>query len=210
MKRDVNTIILLLRKEVGKTTPAVWHKYPFRVLISTVLSQRTRDANTVLASQQLFLKYKTPKQLANAPLKEIEKLIKPSGFYRIKARRIKEISRQIVRSFGGKVPKTMKELLTLPGVGCKTGACVMVFGYGIPEVPVDVHVAVMSRRLGLTNKKDPNKIRLDLMKKMPKKYWLEINELMVKYGQRICLTRNPKCSICKLNKLCKYYAETNQ
>ncbi len=205
MKKNIRRIILLLRKEVEETRPTVLHKEPFRILISTVLSQRTRDENTKVASKQLFSKYRTAKQLASASLKDIEKLIKPSGFYRVKARRVKEISRQVVERFGGKVPKTMKELLTLGGVGYKTAACVLVFGYGMPEIPVDIHVSTMSKRLGLTKEKDPNKIRLDLMKRIPKKYWLEINELMVKYGQRICLTRNPKCGICKLKKFCEYY-----
>jgi len=178
---------------------------PVQVLIGTVLSARTRDSNTDKAAKQLFAKFPDAKSLAAAPVPEIEKLVKPSGFYRVKARRVKEISQVLLDRFKGKVPEDISDLIKLPGVGYKTGACVIVYGFKQPEIPVDVHVAKVSQRIGLTKEKDPNKIRLDLMEKIPKKYWILINRLFVKFGQTICLSRKPKCHVCLLKEQCTYY-----
>jgi len=204
MAKDISAILRAMRAQVDKK-PVVSSPDPFKVLVSTVLSQRTRDENTARASRRLFARYKTARALAKAPLKEVEILVKPAGFYRVKAARIKEVAREIEGRFKGKVPKDLSQLLSLPGVGRKTANCVLVYGFGKPAMPVDVHVAVISQRLGLTNEKDPEKIERDLERILPKKYWLEFNHLCVRYGQKICLTRKPKCLICKLNKYCRYY-----
>lgn len=197
--------ILATEQKIGLQT---WNlRDPFEVLVGTVLSQRTKDENTGRAVERLFSKYKTAEEIASAPVREIERLIRVSGFYRVKAKRIKEISRIILEKYGGKVPKDINELVKIPGVGHKTAACVLVYGFGVPEIPVDVHVAKISRRLGWTEEKNPNKIREDLMKKIPKKYWLPINSLFVRHGQRICLSGNPKCRICPINKHCKHYKD---
>jgi len=176
---------------------------PFEVLISTVLSQRTKDANTEKASSALFSRFKTPKQMAKADIRKIEKLIRPSGFYKVKARRIKQISRIIIEKFNGKVPRTMDELLSLPGVGRKTANCVLVFAYRQPAIPVDTHVHRISNRLGLARTKTPEKTETELMKRIPKRYWIDLNELLVTHGQNICLPRRPRCSLCPIVKYCK-------
>ncbi len=203
MKGRVSRIISILEKEIGVDWFLV-RGDPFRVLITTLLSQRTRDGNTDRASRALFSRFKTPKQLANADIREIERLIRPSGFYRVKARRIKEISKIVLEKYKGKVPDDIEELVKLPGVGYKTGACVMVYAFKKPDIPVDIHVAIISQRLNWTREKNPDNIRLDLMKKVPNKYWILLNELLVKFGQRICITRKPLCYKCPIVDLCPF------
>lgn len=207
--KEVSTIL----KKLKKIYPPYFYstnKSPFYVLISTILSQRAKDEQTLKAAQQLFSKFKTPEEIANANINIIKRLIKPSGFYNVKAKRVKDISKIIVEKYGGKVPNSMEELLKLPGVGYKTGACVIVYGFNKPEIPVDIHVAVMSQRLGLTQEKNPNKIRFDLMKEVPKRYWLDINELFVRHGQSVCLTRKPRCEICIVSNHCDYYHKSDR
>ena len=182
---------------------------PFEVLISTVLSQRTKDANTEKASSALFSRFKTPKQMVKADIRKIEKLIRPSGFYKVKAKRIKQISRIIVENFSGRVPRKMDELLSLPGVGRKTANCVLVFAYRQPAIPVDTHVHRISNRLGLARTKTPEKTETELMKRIPKRYWIDLNELLVTHGQNICLPRKPRCSICPIGKWCKKVGVTS-
>lgn len=200
--------ITMIIKKLKMEYPLFFHssnKDPFYVLISTILSQRTKDEQTLKAAKQVFSRFKTPKQIAKANINTIKKLIKPSGFYNVKAKRIKDVSRIIVNEYNGKVPDDINKLVKLPGVGYKTAACVLVYAFNKPEVPVDVHVAVMAQRLGLTKEKSPDKIRLDLMKRIPKRYWLDINELFVRHGQDVCLTRKPKCEICVISDYCDYY-----
>ena len=179
---------------------------PFKILISTILSQRTRDQMTERATAQLFANYKTPKAIAEAPLAELEKLVKPANFYKTKALRVKEVSQMLVRDFKRLVPETFEELMSLPGVGRKTAACVMIYGFGNANcIPVDVHVWRISNRLGLVKSDDPVETEQLLLKRVPKEYWLEVNNLFVKYGQTICTPRNPKCGECPLQKECNYY-----
>jgi len=204
--------------QTGKIAAALKKRYnwkrghssdPFRVLISTVLSQRTKDANTEKASSALFSRFKTPEQMAKADIRIIEKLVRPSGFYKIKARRIKEISRIIVENFSGRVPRKMDQLLSLPGVGRKTANCVLVFAYRQPAIPVDTHVHRISNRLGVVRTKTPEKTETELMKKIPKRYWIDLNELLVTHGQNTCLPRKPHCSICPIAKWCKKVGVTS-
>jgi endonuclease-3 len=183
---------------------------PFRVLISTVLSQRTRDLNTEKASAQLFAKYSTPKQIASASPKELQKLVKPAGFYKVKARRIKEISRLIVEQFCGKVPQGMPELLSLPGVGRKTANCVLVYGFKEPAIPVDTHVHRICNRLGLVKTKSPEQTEGALLKAVPMARWIELNHLMVGFGQAVCLPRNPRCMQCGLRGECDFFRAKTQ
>lgn len=178
---------------------------PFHVLISTVLSQRTRDENTEIASKRLFSRFKTPKELANAPIREIEKLIKEAGFYMVKARKIKEISRIILEKYRGRVPRDIERLIELPGVGRKTASCVLLYGFGEPCIPVDVHVAVISSRLGLSGKRNPDDIQDELEGMLPKTRWAGVNELMVRFGKEICRTAHPRCGLCDLTDFCSYY-----
>lgn len=205
MKKNINKIILLLRKEVPSDKAVVWDKNPFRVLIATILSQRTRDENTEKATKKLFSRFKTPKGISEADLKELRKLIKPSGFYKVKAKRIKKVSRQLMNEFSGMVPKKIEELLKLKGVGRKTANCVLVYGFNLPAIPVDTHVHRISNRIGLVKTKNPEETEKKLMDTIPKKYWIEFNHLMVRFGQKKCFPRSPKCRICSVNLYCDYF-----
>jgi endonuclease-3 len=180
---------------------------PFRVLIRTILSQRTRDENTDAASALLFSKFSTPVAIAFAPVEEVELLIKKSGFYHVKARRVREVSRIIHEDYNDIVPDNLKELLSLPGVGRKTANCVLVYGFHEDAIPVDVHVHRISNRIGLVKTKNPDETELELMKVVPKKYWLPLNDLFVQFGQTICRPIGPKHEICPIAEHCDYYHE---
>ena len=177
---------------------------PFAVLISTVLSQRTRDEITEKVSERLLSEYGTPEQLANADQRNIKELIKPIGFYNMKAEKIVKLSKTLIEKYKGKVPDEFEELLKLPGVGPKTANCVLVYGLGRDALPVDVHVAVVSRRMGLTNENKPDKIQRDLERKIPREYWRKINRLFVELGKDTCRTRAPKCGECVIRKYCGF------
>lgn len=183
------------------------NKDPYRVLIRTILSQRTKDTNTDKATNNLFSVYKNIYEVVDAPIEEIEKLIKSAGFFRVKAARIKEVSRILIDQYGGIVPDNMKELLELPGVGRKTANCVLVFAFEKPAIPVDTHVHRISNRLGLVQTKDPEKTEKELTKVVPKDFWILLNDLMVQFGQTICKPISPQCEICPLTDNCKYYKE---
>ena len=182
---------------------------PFSILIGTILSARTKDESTTRVSKELFKKYKTAKQLANAKIKDVEKIIKSIGFYHVKARRIIEVSKIIDSQYKGKVPDNLEKLVELPGVGRKTANCVLVYAYEKPAIPVDIHVHRISNRLGLVQTKNPEETEFELMKKIPKKFWLDINDTFVMYGQNICKPISPMCHVCKIKNSCKYYKTKN-
>lgn len=186
------------------------NKDPYRVLIRTILSQRTRDENTDRATAQLFAEYPTLEDVASATPEELEPLIRPAGFYHVKARRIIEVSQMLLDEYGGVVPEKMKELLLLPGVGRKTANCVLVYAFQKPAIPVDVHVHRISNRLGLIFTKNPEETEVELEKIVPKKYWIELNDLMVQFGQTICRPVNPLHELCPLADICHYYQELLQ
>ncbi len=177
----------------------------FSILIGTILSARTRDETTAKAVKALFSKYKTPKALAQAKIKDIEKIIKSIGFFHVKSKRIIEVAKIIDSQFKGIVPDDLETLVKLPGVGRKTANCVLVYAFEKPAIPVDVHVHRISNRLGLVETKTPEDTEQELMKKIPKKYWIDINDTFVMYGQNICKPISPMCSICKIKRNCKYY-----
>ena len=175
---------------------------PFKILISTILSARTRDANTRIATEKLFAKYNTPERIAKANIDDIEQLVKSSGFYKVKAARIKEVSKIITEEYNSNVPDNYEELLNLPGVGSKTANCVLVYAFKIPAIPVDTHVHRISNRLGWVKTKNPLKTEVALRNTIPKEFWLKLNRLFVRFGQQICLSIRPKCEICLINKEC--------
>jgi endonuclease-3 len=181
------------------------NKDPYRVLIRTILSQRTRDENTDRATAQLFKGYPTMEDVASATPEELEPLIRPAGFYHVKARRIIEVSQMLQDEYGGVVPEKMEELLLLPGVGRKTANCVLVYAFEKPAIPVDVHVHRISNRLGLVDTKTPEETEVELERVVPRKYWIELNDLMVQFGQTICRPVNPLHEICPLADICSYY-----
>lgn len=180
-------------------------KDPYRVLIRTILSQRTRDENTDQATAELFTEYPTMEEVALAPQEKLEKLVKKAGFYRVKSKRIKEVSNILLEEYNGIVPDTMDQLLKLPGVGRKTANCVLVYAFEIPAIPVDTHVHRISNRIGLVNTKDPDATELELEKVVNKEFWIELNDLMVQFGQDICRPISPKHEQCPIAEICDYY-----
>lgn len=177
---------------------------PFRVLAATVLSQRTNDRITYPTAEKLFAAFPDAPSLAKAPLSRIEGIIRPVNYYKTKAARMVEMARIVVEDFGGKVPRSAKKMMALPGVGPKTANCVLVFGFGIPAIPVDTHVHRVSNRIGLTHTKKPEQTERALKKAVPRKYWLEINELFVRHGQEICKPVKPECERCPIWEMCDY------
>ena len=163
-----------------------------------------RDRTTRIV-KDLFKVYKNAKQLANAKVKDVEKIIKSIGFYHVKAKRIIDVAKIIDSKYKGKVPDDLETLVQLPGVGRKTANCVLVYAYEKPAIPVDIHVHRISNRLGLVQTKNPEETEFELMKKIPKKFWLDINDTFVMYGQNICKPISPMCTVCKIKNSCKYY-----
>ncbi len=178
---------------------------PFRVLVSTVLSHRTKDETTDAATERIFSLYDTPEKLAEARVKHLEKLIKPVGFYRVKAKRLKQISSILIEEYDGKVPESLEELLRLPGVGRKTANCVLVFAFDKPALPVDTHVHRISNRLGLVMTKEPYETEKALTKIIPSEEFGFLNSHMVKFGKEICRPIRPRCWECGLRAICEYF-----
>lgn len=179
---------------------------PFKILIGTILSARSRDENTSKVVNKLFATYKTPSELASADIGEIKKLIHSIGFYNVKAARIKQVAKSIVERFGGKVPSDLEKLLELPGVGRKTANCVLVYAFDKPAIPVDIHVHRISNRLGLVDTKTPEKTEEELSRLVDRRLWTKVNDTFVMYGQNICLPIKPNCGLCDLKGTCRYYA----
>ncbi|MDO7722054.1 MAG: endonuclease III [Nitrosopumilus sp.] len=182
---------------------------PFSILIGTILSARTKDETTTKAVKALFLKYKNPEDLANAKIKDVEKIIRSIGFFHVKSKRIVEVAKIIHQKYKDKVPEDLDTLVQLPGVGRKTANCVLVYAFEKPAIPVDIHVHRISNRLGLVDTKNPEDTEQELMKKIDKKYWIDINDTFVMYGQNICKPISPMCDVCKITKSCKYYKTKN-
>ena len=178
---------------------------PFKILIGTILSARSRDENTSKVVHKLFLKYKDAKELADADIDELKSIIHSIGFYNTKALRIKQVSQIIAEKYDGMVPNRINDLLELPGVGRKTANCVLVYAFNEPAIPVDIHVHRISNRIGLVNTKNPKDTEAELLKIVDKKHWLVLNNTFVRYGQNICLPIKPRCKICGLTNICKYY-----
>ncbi len=175
---------------------------PFKILISTILSARTRDSSTEEVTKKLFSRFKTPQAISNANIEILEELVHKSGFYKVKAARIKEVSRIISEDYMGKVPVDFDELISLPGVGAKTANCVLVYAFNIPAIPVDTHVHRIPNRLGWIKTTKPEQTEKRLKEIIPKSQWIRVNRLFVRFGQEICLPIHPKCDLCPLNTIC--------
>ncbi len=200
-------VIKLIEKQVRSFNipwvTIVSHKHdPYRVLISCILSLRTKDRTTAQASKRLFQEAATPQSMVKLSLACIRKLIYPVGFYRNKARFIRQMSKVILEDFKGKVPHKLEELLKLKGVGRKTANLVLGLGYHIPAICVDTHVHRISNRLGWVETKDPQQTEEALKKIIPKTYWIRLNTILVAFGQNLCLPISPYCSRCYVNKYC--------
>lgn len=212
MNKNIEKILDILQEELKEyKNPMVsqkkWveiNKTPFTVLISCLLSLRTKDEVTDKASVKLLKKYDTPEKILKLKNSEIEKLIFPVGFYHIKAERIKEISKTIIEKYSGLVPDRFDDLINLKGVGRKTANIVMTYGYNKKNyLPVDTHCHRIPNRLGWFKTKNPDETEKELKKILDQKYWHTFNHLFVKFGQNICLPISPKCSICPIEKYCK-------
>ena len=182
---------------------------PFSILIGTILSARTKDEATAKAVKALFSKYRNPKELAGAKIKDVEKIIKSIGFFHVKSKRVIEVANIIHTKHKDKVPDDLDTLVQLPGVGRKTANCVLVYAFEKPAIPVDIHVHRISNRLGLVDTKNPEETEQELMKKIKKKYWIDINDTFVMYGQNICKPISPMCDVCQIKKSCKFYKTKN-
>ena len=178
---------------------------PFKILIGTILSSRSRDENTTKVVKTLFKRFKNAKELAEGNMEEVKQIIHSIGFYNVKAKRVIEVSQLIVKKFNGKVPNCIEKLLELPGVGRKTANCVLVYGFNKPAIPVDTHVHRISNRMGLVNTKTPEKTEAELSNIIDRKHWIKLNNIFVMYGQNICLPVTPNCKLCELKKMCKFY-----
>ncbi len=196
-------IIELLEKEHRDAKIALNHTNPLELLIATILSAQCTDERVNIVTKTLFKKYRSVEDYAGADLKELEQDIRSTGFYRNKARNIKKCCQMILDKFGSQVPKTMEEILELPGVARKTANIVLSNVYGVVEgIAVDTHVRRLSRRLRLTANDNPDKIEQDLMKLVPKGKWMRFTELLIFHGRKTCTAKRPKCETCVVNKLC--------
>ena len=205
---DIDIVLKSIRHENKRfiepiVTTISRKRTPFHVLISCLLSLRTKDQTTSEASRRLFAVADNPEEMMNIPIPKLEKLIYPVGFYRTKARKIKEICKILIAEYNSMVPDEIDELLKLNGVGRKTANLVVTLGYKKPGICVDTHVHRITNRWGYVKTKNPHETEFALREKLPKKYWLTINDLLVTYGQNICVPIAPKCSICQVSAYCE-------
>ena len=204
----IELVIRKIKEMIKEEKPfldKVTSKNAFKVLISCLLSLRTKDQITKKAVQRFFKRFKTLKSIEKASIKEIEKVIFPVGFYRTKAKRIKELVYRLIKEYKGKVPDKKEELLKLKGVGNKCANLILSLVFKKPEICVDTHVHRISNRLGWVKTKTPQQTERELKKVLPIKFWREINWILVSFGQKICRPLKPKCEICKINKECEFF-----
>ena len=203
--QDIHRIVRILRKEARRwAVPAIGHytNSPFTTLISCILSLRTQDRTTMAASARLFSVADTPERILEIPTTWLEELIYPVSFYRVKTKTIRKIATDLIEKFGGKVPDTLEELLKLPGVGRKTANIVVTLAFNKPGIAVDIHVHRISNRLGYVSTKNPDETEMVLREKLPRRYWIVLNDLLVIYGQNLCKPVSPFCSKCAIADYC--------
>lgn len=202
-KERIGKIIIILRREYSRSGTALEFQTPLQILVATILAAQCTDERVNRITPALFRKYPTAAVLAAADRAELEAEIRPTGFFRNKAKSIIGAARKIVEDFDGQVPANMADLVTLPGVARKTANIVLSSGYGIAEgIAVDTHVKRLSGQLGLSRQHDPEKIEKDLLKLVPKKDWLDFNYMLVNHGRKTCQARKPRCPECVVRRLC--------
>jgi len=202
--KRVSAILQKLDEAYPDATCELKHANPFQLLISTILSAQCTDVRVNQVTETLYKKYSGPESFAYANPSELEQEIRPTGFFRNKTKSVMGASKAVVDKFGGEVPRTMEEILTLPGVARKTGNVVLGTAYGIASgVVVDTHVQRLSNRLELTTNQEPKKIEQDLMKVIPQNKWIQFSHQLIWHGRRVCIARKPKCAICNLERICK-------
>jgi len=204
LRKRVKEIIRILSKAIPDSKIALKFSNPLELLIATILSAQCTDVKVNQVAADLFKKYRSAKDYAEANLAELEEEIRPTGFYRNKAKSIQRCCQELIEQFGGDVPKTLEELVTLPGVGRKTANVTLGNAFGVPGIAVDTHVHRVSRRIGLTKNDDPVKIEFDLMDLVPQKEWTQFSNLLIWHGRKTCVARKPLCGICPIRKWCDY------
>jgi endonuclease-3 len=201
--KRVSAILAKLEEAYSDATCELRHENPFQLLISTILSAQCTDVRVNQVAETLYKKYPDPKAFAYATASELEMEIRPTGFFRNKTKSVMGASKAILERFGGEVPRTMEEILTLPGVARKTGNVVLGTAYGITSgIVVDTHVLRLSKRLDLTRNEDPKKVEQDLMQVIPREKWIQFSHQLIWHGRRVCHARKPKCTECNLESLC--------
>lgn len=204
-KDEINKFVRILKDTYPDATCSLDFKTPFELVVAVMLSAQCTDERVNKTTPELFHKYSTPEDFANADLSELEKLIHPCGFYKNKAKNIKACAKKIVDDFNGIVPQTMDELISLPGVGRKSANVILLEVFGIADgIAVDTHAKRISNRLGFSNKKEPEKIEQDLLKIIPKEYIKDINHLFVWHGRKTCDSRKPQCETCCVKNYCRF------
>jgi endonuclease-3 len=207
-KTDVKKILDILDRSYPDVKCSLDHANPLELLAATILSAQCTDERVNIVTKNLFQKYKSAKDYAKVSLEELEQDVRPTGFYKNKAKSLKNLGQALVEKHGGRVPKTMEEMVELPGVGRKTANVVLATAFGIPGLTVDTHVKRVAGRLGFTDKEDPVKIEFELMDQIPKEKWDKFSLQLINHGRKICQARKPKCPECPLLKLCPFGIET--
>jgi len=208
LKNRADKIRKILRSIYPEVKTQLFYNTPFQLLVATMLSAQCTDKQVNRVTRDLFQFLKTPHDFARAPMKTLESLIRPTGFYHNKAKNIKNCSRVMLEKYNGELPRSLEEMIKLPGVGRKTANVVLGAAFGIPGIVVDTHVARISERLGLTDNKDAVKIEFDLMKIIPEGAWNAFSLQLIFFGRETCTARKPKCPACPLAKLCPWPFKT--
>jgi endonuclease-3 len=204
-KVRAKAIYRILSKNYPNVRCELDYKNPYQLLVATVLSAQCTDKRVNQTTPALFKKYNSIKKMAAADIRDLQRLVKSTGFYRAKARNIKMLSQRILTDFNGKVPSDIEDLVTLPGVGRKTANVVLGHGFKIPGITVDTHFGRLSRRFGWSDKKDPVKVEFEVGKLIPEKEWTNLSQRLIWHGRRVCHSRKPACGACALAKLCPAY-----
>jgi len=204
-QKTVLKVISELSKLYPDAKTELFYKDPFQLLVAVILSAQCTDERVNMTTPVLFKRYPDAKKLAAAKLSDVEKIIHSCGFFRAKSKSITSASKSLLEKFGGKVPNTIEELVTLAGVGRKTASVVLNQAFDLPAIAVDTHVKRVSRRLGWAHTNDPQKIEFELRDLIPKKHWAKINTTLILHGRRVCKARKPLCEQCAVSKLCAFY-----
>lgn len=209
-KENSIKLIEALKKAYPNATCSLDFETPFQLVIAVMLSAQCTDERVNKTTPQLFKRCKTIQDFANIDINELEKIIHPCGFYKNKAKNIKLCAKQVIENFNGQVPKTMDELTTLAGIGRKSANVIMLEVFNNPQgIAVDTHAKRVSNLIGLSSKKEPEKIEQDLLKLFPKEYLKDINHLFVWHGRNTCIARRPQCSSCSIKNFCSYFLKNN-
>lgn len=204
-KKEVIEILDLLEEAHPDAECELVHSSPFELLVATILSAQCTDVRVNIVTEKMFKKYNTPEDFAGLTVEEIQEEIKTCGLYKSKAKKIKETSEILVRDFNSEVPRTLEEIITLPGVGRKTAGVVLSNAFNIPAIAVDTHVFRVSNRIGIVKEKNVDKTEQALMRMVPKDRWIHTHHLLIFQGRRVCKARKPECNNCKVLDYCNYY-----